>query len=116
MSGVLADSSFGTTEHSESELTGWDRLAKGASFVVLDVSRFLPIDTFRAHVDALIDDVHASELAPGTERILVPGELEAERRAQRLVDGIPFDDALVDELDAIATSLDCPPLRQNDVP
>jgi LDH2 family malate/lactate/ureidoglycolate dehydrogenase len=116
MSGVLADSSFGTTEHSESELTGWDRLAKGASFVVLDVSRFLPSDTFRAHVDSLIDDVHASELAPGTERILVPGELEAERRAQRLVDGVPLDDALVDELDAIATSLDCPPLRQADTP
>ena len=80
MAGVLADSSFGTTEHSASELTGWDRLAKGASFVVLDVSRFLPLDAFRAHVDALVDDVHASELAPGTERILVPGELEAERR------------------------------------
>ena len=63
--GVLADSSFGTTEHSDSELTGWDRIAKGASFVVLDVARFLPVDRFRAHVDRLIDDVHASELAPG---------------------------------------------------
>ena len=112
MAGVLADSSFGTTEHSASELTGWDRLAKGASFVVLDVSRFLPVGTFRAHVDALIDDVHASELAPGTERILVPGELEADRRAQRLADGIPLDDALVAELDAIAATLDVPPLTQ----
>jgi LDH2 family malate/lactate/ureidoglycolate dehydrogenase len=112
MAGVLADSSFGTTEHSESELTGWDRLAKGASFVVLDVSRFLPLDAFRAHVDALVDDVHASELAPGTERILVPGELEAERRIERLEHGIPLDDALVTELDAIAASLDCPPLKQ----
>ena len=43
-----------------------------------------PLDAFRAHVDALIDDVHASELAPGAERVLVPGELEAERRAERL--------------------------------
>jgi L-2-hydroxycarboxylate dehydrogenase (NAD+) len=115
MAGVLADSSFGTTEHSASELTGWDRLAKGASFVVLDVSRFLPLETFRAHVDALIDDVHASELAPGTERILVPGELEAERRAQRLADGIPLDDALVAELDELAGSLDCPLLRDQEL-
>jgi LDH2 family malate/lactate/ureidoglycolate dehydrogenase len=110
MAGVLADSSFGTTENSASELTGWDRLAKGASFVVLDVSRFLPVDVFRAHVDTLIDDVHASQLAPGTDRILVPGELEAERCAQRLAHGIPLDDALVAELDSIAASLDCPPL------
>ena len=113
MAGVLADSSFGTTEHSESELTGWDRLAKGASFVVLDVSRFLPVDAFRAHVDTLIDDVHASELAPGIGRILVPGEIEAERRVERLARGVPLDDALVDELDAIATSLDCPSLRRS---
>jgi LDH2 family malate/lactate/ureidoglycolate dehydrogenase len=111
MAGVLADSSFGTTEHSASELTGWDRLAKGASFVVLDVSRFLPLDDFRTHVDQLIDDVHSSERAPGVERILVPGELEAECRAERLAHGVPLDDALVAELDDIAASLDCPKLE-----
>jgi LDH2 family malate/lactate/ureidoglycolate dehydrogenase len=110
MAGVLADSSFGTTEHSESELTGWDRIAKGASFVVLDVGRFLPVDQFRDHVDRLIDDIHASDVAPGFDRVLVPGELEAERRAERLERGIPLPDALVEELDEIADSLGCPPL------
>jgi uncharacterized oxidoreductase len=69
---------------------------------------------FREHIDTLIDDVHASGLAPGTERILVPGELEAERRADRLAHGVPLDDALVDELDAIATSLDCPTLSSQE--
>ena len=112
MSGVLADSSFGRTEHSESELTGWDRIAKGASFVVLDVTRFLSLDTFRAHVDRLIDDVHHSELAPGFERVAVPGELEAERRADRLAHGIPLSDALVEELDIMAGELGCPPLSR----
>jgi LDH2 family malate/lactate/ureidoglycolate dehydrogenase len=108
MSGLLADSSFGTTEHSESELTGSDRVAKGASFVVLDVQRFLPLDRFRAHVDQLIADVHASALAPGTERIYVPGEIEAERRHQRRRDGIPLPTTLVAELDTMAASLGCP--------
>ena len=112
MAGLLADSSFGRTEHSESELTGWDRIAKGASFVVLDVTRFLPLDTFRAHVDRLIDDVHASDLAPGYDRVAVPGELEAERRARRLVEGIPLPDALVEELDRMAGELGCPPLSR----
>jgi LDH2 family malate/lactate/ureidoglycolate dehydrogenase len=110
MAGLLADSSFGTTEHSESELTGADRITKGATFVALDVQRFLPLDQFRAHVDHLIADVHASALAPGTERIYVPGELEAARREQRLRDGIPLPTSLVDELDAMAAALDCPPL------
>ena len=90
MAGLLADSSFGTTERSDSELIGRDRIAKGASFVVLDVARFLPVDQFRAHVDRLIDDVHASELAPGHDRVMVPGELEAERREERLARGIPL--------------------------
>jgi LDH2 family malate/lactate/ureidoglycolate dehydrogenase len=111
MAGLLADSSFGSTEHSESALTGWDRIAKGATFVVLDVSRFLPVDTFRARVDQLVDDIHASQLAPGCDRIVVPGELEAERRAHRLTTGIPLPRALVDELDTMAAQLDCPPLE-----
>ena len=110
MSGLLADSSFGATENSESELTGSDRVAKGASFVVLDVRRFLPLDRFRAHVDQLIADVHASELAPGTERIYVPGELEAAQREQRRQFGIPLPSTLVAELDAMAAVMDCPPL------
>ncbi len=110
MSGLLADSSVGSVEHTSSELHGPDRIAKGASFVVLDVSRFLPLPEFRARVDRLIDDVHASALAPGIDRIYVPGEIEAQRRVERLRDGIPLSRGLVAELDVIATHLDCPPL------
>ena len=79
MSGLLADSAFGTFENSDSELTGRDRIAKGCGFLALDVARFLPLDEFRRRVDRLVADVHASDLAPGTERIYVPGEIEALR-------------------------------------
>ena len=54
------------------------------------MNRFLPLPEFRDRVDGLIDDVHASALAPGIDRIYVPGEIEAERRVERLRDGIPF--------------------------
>ena len=110
MSGLIADSCFGTFEHTDSELTGRDRIAKGCGFIAIDVTRFLPLDEFRARVDRLIADVHASELAPGTERIYVPGEIEAQRRAARVRDGIPLPTALVAELDAMAASLDLLPL------
>ena len=112
MSGLLADSAFGTYENSESELTGRDRIAKGCGFIALDVTRFLPLDEFRARVDRLIADVHASALAPGTERIYVPGEIEAHRRDARRRDGIPLPAALVAELDEMAASLDVPPLHR----
>jgi LDH2 family malate/lactate/ureidoglycolate dehydrogenase len=110
MGGVLADSCYGTVENSASELAGRDRIAKCASFVVLDVGRFLPRDEFGRRIDQLIADVHASALAPGTERVYVPGELEHERRVQRIRDGVPLSRGLVDELDTIAAQLDCPPL------
>ena len=84
---------------------GFQRVTKGATFVVLDVSRFLPLDEFRTRVDQLIADVHASELAPGTERIYVPGEIEADRREQRRRDGIPLPNSLVTELDEMAAAL-----------
>jgi LDH2 family malate/lactate/ureidoglycolate dehydrogenase len=110
MGGVLADSCYGTVENSASELAGRDRIAKGAAFVALDVARFLPRGEFERRVDGLIVDVHASALAPGTERIYVPGEIEAERRAERRRLGIPLSRGLVDELDRVAGELGCPPL------
>jgi LDH2 family malate/lactate/ureidoglycolate dehydrogenase len=110
MSGLLANSSFGFREHTDSELHGKDRIAKGATFIVLDVERFMPLDEFRRRTDELIADVHSSALAPGVERIYVPGELEAHRREARRRDGIPLSRGLIEELDAIAASLDCPPL------
>jgi len=112
MSGLLADSCFGTVENTASELGGRDRIAKGCGFLALDVTRFLPLDEFRSRVDRLVRDVHASVLAPGTDRIYVPGEIEHRRRAERLRDGIPLPAALVAELDGMAASLDCPPLLQ----
>jgi LDH2 family malate/lactate/ureidoglycolate dehydrogenase len=110
MSGLLANSSYGFQEHTDSELHGKDRVAKGATFVVLDVERFMPVDEFRRRTDQLIADVHSSALAPGAERIYVPGELEAHRRETRRRDGIPLSRGLVEELDAIAAALGCPPL------
>ena len=108
MAGVLADSCYGFVENTESELHGRDRIAKGATFVVLDVGHFLPVDEFRRRMDRLVHDTHASALAPGVERIYVPGEIEAERRAKRLRDGIPIPEPLVAELDAMAADLGVP--------
>jgi LDH2 family malate/lactate/ureidoglycolate dehydrogenase len=116
MSGLLANSCFGFQEHTDSELRGKDRIAKGASFVVLDVTRFLPVDEFRRRVDELIADVHSSNLAPGVERIYVPGELEAHRRELRRREGIPLSVPLISELNEIAESLECPPLATSDHP
>ena len=111
LAGVLAGSCFGHTEHTASLLHGADRIAKGYVFLTLDVDRFVPVAEFRRQVDALIRDVHAGERAVGVEAVLVPGELEYRRRAERLRAGIPLSVPLIDEIDGLARAAGVAPLR-----
>lgn len=110
LSGIVAQSSFGHTEQTECALVGNQRLAKGWMFLTLDLERFCGLDRFREQMDQLIRDVHNTERAEGVERIYVPGEIEHENRADRLVSGIPLPVALVEELNAIGAELGLPPL------
>ncbi len=111
LAGVLAGSSFGRTEHTDSDVHGRGRVAKGFTFVALDPDRFVGRAELRDRVDALIDDIVGSDPAEGVERIVVPGMFEAERRAARLVDGVPLPTPLVDDLDGVAAALGAPTLR-----
>ena len=109
LAGVLTGASFGLVDREPGELTGFDRVTRGYLFVALDPSHYGPIDAFRADVDRLIRDIHASEPAEGVEQVLVPGELEHRRRADRLAHGIPLAPALVDELDRLGIELGAGP-------
>jgi LDH2 family malate/lactate/ureidoglycolate dehydrogenase len=111
LSGVLAGSSFGTTERTASPLHGDVRVAKGFVLIAIDPARFLPVDEFRASVDTLIREIREGERAPGVDRIWLPGEPEHERRAQRTRDGIPLAPQLVSELQRLAAEVGAVPLR-----
>jgi ureidoglycolate dehydrogenase (NAD+) len=60
----------------------------GAAFLALDCA--VMGDGLPGRVDQLIDEVHAAPTAPGTERLLVPGELEWDRFTAAQVHGIPL--------------------------
>ena len=106
---MLTGASFGLVDREPGELTGFDRVTRGYLFVALDIDHFVPLAEFRADVDRLIRDIHESEPAEGVERILVPGELEHQRRAVRLEHGIPLASALVEELDRLGRELGAGP-------
>ncbi len=108
MAGVAAGSSFGRTEHTASPIVGAERVAKGFQFVLIDAERFMPATEFRARVDALIRDVHASTPAAGFDRVYVPGELEHLTRERRLASGVPLADGVLDDLDRIASQVEVP--------
>lgn len=105
LGGVLADSSFGRTEHTASPRHGKERVAKGALFLAIDPGAFPAGAAFGERMDTLVADVQGSEPAPGVAQVAVPGEPEARRRAARLANGVPVPVALVEEIDEMAKEL-----------
>lgn len=113
LAGVLARSSYGQVEDTDSPVHGRERVAKGFTFLALDPDRFIGRDELRRRTDQLIRDIRTSDRAEGVDRIWLPGEPEYHRRVERERDGIPLPEALVDELEGFAAELDAPLLRDH---
>src|ERR1700733_8005292 len=77
----------------------------GQAIAAINVSAFGEVSAFKASVDTLVRDLHASERMPGVERISVPGERSHETRTKRARDGIPIAPALQRGLDQVAAEL-----------
>jgi LDH2 family malate/lactate/ureidoglycolate dehydrogenase len=74
----------------------------GHVLIALDIARFLDPAVFQAEVTRHLDDLRRSTRLPGVERIRLPGEARAERRRERVADGVPLPAALVAQLDTLA--------------
>jgi len=80
----------------------------GALFAALDIAAVMPLDTFRERMADLVRQVHASQRAPGTERILVPGERSAEVRKRREREGIPLSEDIASDLRRLGDEVGVP--------
>src|SRR5690606_4203646 len=81
-----------------------------AWFMAIDIARFRPVDEFKAHMDAMIQELHSTPAAPGSAGVLVAGDPEAEMLERRTREGIPLDLPLVEEIRAKAVALGAPVL------
>jgi LDH2 family malate/lactate/ureidoglycolate dehydrogenase len=86
----------------------------GHWFSVVDPASFGDPDEFRARVDHAIDAMHSASLAVGNDRILVPGELEAQTEARQRLEGIGYPVDLVAELNEVGNELGVGPLTVDD--
>ena len=66
--------------------------------ILVDVEKFMPVETFKANVDAYIRSIKGSRKAEGVQEILMPGELEYKRYQQYMRDGYDVSEALAKEL------------------
>ena len=73
----------------------------GAAFLAIDAGAALPIDAFRSRVDDLIDEIHRAPTAPRVEKVLLPGEMEWERRRKAEAGGIPLPAEIAESLGAM---------------
>jgi LDH2 family malate/lactate/ureidoglycolate dehydrogenase len=74
-------------------------------FLAIDPAAFGGADSFAARVDELAAQVTASPTAPGVDRVLLPGQLEAERHAAAEAEGVRVERSVIDNLREVATGL-----------
>ena len=70
----------------------------GYFMIVIDPSKFLPIETFKVRVADVLKEFHTCPPAPGVKRVYTPGEIEAEREQISQRDGIEISDAVMEEV------------------
>ena len=75
----------------------------GTVITALDVERFTPLAGFRAQVEDLRAELHATPPALGSEGVLLPGEPEEQTRRHRLEHGVPVPSATWAALNALVT-------------
>src|SRR5689334_16105435 len=89
-----------------------DRITNTGQFVVaLDPSRFQKLDHFKAEVDRHVRELRNTKGLPG-QTVRLPGEQRAQRRTDRMRNGLPLVPELLTQLDKLAAELSIKTLRE----
>lgn len=80
------------------QVVGWglDSAAptnQGHTFIAISVDSIMPVQVFKERVDWLICEIRGASRVKGSERVYLPGEMEWEKRAKALKEGmaLPVD-------------------------
>ena len=79
--------------------------ADGQFFIAIDVAAFEDVTRFKARVDGILRELHASRRAPDVEQLFAPGEMEARFEARYSREGIPLNEITIADIVAAARSL-----------
>jgi uncharacterized oxidoreductase len=83
-------------------------IRNGVFMVVFEIARFVPPATFRNEVDDLIRYIKSCPTAPGTDKILTPGEPELLMEEERRRSGIFVEEQTWSQIEHIAREFDVP--------
>jgi LDH2 family malate/lactate/ureidoglycolate dehydrogenase len=99
LGGALSGASFSPIRIRTQKASEPDRL--GHFFLAIDPKAFRPEGAFEDDLDAVIDVLHQTPPLDPAQPVLVPGDPEARARSERLRDGIPIPDTLLEKIKGV---------------
>jgi L-2-hydroxycarboxylate dehydrogenase (NAD+) len=82
-----------------------DECDTGHFLIALDISRFMPLEDFKAETDRQLRELRESKRLPGVDSIYFPGEQREQRRADRQRNGVPISEEVLVQLDKMADEM-----------
>jgi LDH2 family malate/lactate/ureidoglycolate dehydrogenase len=81
-----------------SKVTEFKPQRLGHAFLAIDVSKFVPLESFLERIEIMKAEVKAFPKNNGVAEILMPGEIELNRKEERLRNGIPLSEVIYAQL------------------
>jgi LDH2 family malate/lactate/ureidoglycolate dehydrogenase len=108
LSGILTSSNYG--RHFPGMLA--ENLEKptdvGGVFAAISIDSFMDLKEFNDRMEKACREVRECDKAEGVDRIYIPGEIEHNVKAERLVRGIPLPDAIRADFEQLGAELNVP--------
>ncbi|MBW6484806.1 MAG: Ldh family oxidoreductase [Syntrophobacterales bacterium] len=80
----------------------------GSIFAAVNVDSFMDLPEFTAAIDKSLQEIKDSPRADGVKRIYIPGEIEFDMKKERLAEGIPIPEQVVQDFLALGRELAIP--------
>lgn len=104
--GVMTGASFAYYLNTLEDLANIQNV--GHMVAALRTDLFLPAAEFGSRMDEILGMLRACPPAPGVERVLLPGEIEAQEEARSLQFGVPMVPEVVQQLVALGAEVGVP--------
>mgnify|MGYP000849811956 CR=1 FL=1 len=97
LTGCLGHAGITEDVHSWNTVPGRDA-DTGHCFIAIDPAALGGINEFRSRVDLLIDRMRATPVIKGVKKVFYPGEIEFDKEADALANGVPVPESSLAEL------------------
>lgn len=104
--GILTGAAFG--RHHPNRLLNPDSSGPqdiGHLFAAIKIENFIPVKEFKERMRQAVEEIKSLPVAEGFSQIYIPGEIESNKRRERMEKGIPLNDKVISNLRALGKNL-----------